>query len=380
MLREIAAIVKKDLKLAKRDPRFMGPSLILPIMFLLVFGALSGTLGGVSGGEAFVCGLVLEDDTVYGEEMAQIIENMKSSTNYTWFTITRYSPEQASQLFQDGELIAYILIPEDFGENVSTGLDANIVMYVNNLNDDVVKNYVHRVETAVLLYNQGAYSPEFDQSEAKVALEETLALTETPSIIAYAGAASIMLSLMACILTSQAMSTATEFETKAIYDTINSPTSRVALIVGQTIAAIPRSLVVLMFTIPITIIMAGIAPVGNVFLLFGIIIVTILGLMPIGVLIGLVTKKRETALLSGVLLTVIGFYIGGGLAPVALIPSNIRIFALLFPTTYGLSMWTRIFFFDTMTGLVGGTLALLGIWIVGSFIVVQLMKREVERS
>ncbi len=378
MRREIAAVVKKDLILAKRDPRFMGPSFIVPIVFLSVFVIMSSSVG--SGGEAFTCGLVVEDDTAFGEEMAGIIENMRSTTNHTWFTTTRYTPEQASQLFQNGDLIAYILIPEDFGANISAGLGANIVLYVNNVNDDVVKNYVHRVENAVLLYNQGATSPDFDQSEAKVALEETLVLHETPGILEYSGAAAVMLSLMACILTGQAMSTATDFETKAIYDTINSPTSRIALVLGATIAAIPRTLAVLMITIPIITIMTGMTPVGNIFILFGILILTIIGLVPIGELIGLITKKRETALLSGVLLSVVGFFVGGGLAPVALIPINFRVFSLLFPTTYGLGMWTRIFFYDTFTGLLGGTLALLGIWIVGSFIVVQLMKREVERT
>ncbi|MFW9806356.1 MAG: ABC transporter permease [Candidatus Thorarchaeota archaeon] len=377
MLREIAAIVKKDLKQAKRDPRFLAPSLIIPFAFLLVYSIMWTSVGG---GESFACGLVVQDLSPEANDMAGIIENMVSTTNHTWFSIERYDLETASELYQSTELIGYILIPEGFGANISSGQKGIVLLYINNANDDVVKNYVHRIEAAVLLYNQGATSPQFDQSDARVALDETLFLPVTPSNLAYMGAVGILLSFMACALTSQAMLTATEFETGAIHDLLNSPSSRLAIVIGRTIAAIPRSFLALLITVPVISLSLNVYPRGNLLVLFGILMLTILALVPLGELIGMKARQREQSLLAAVLLTVVGFLAGGGLAPIGLMPYSVRVIVLLIPTTHSIGLWTRVFFSETLLGLWPSVLFLLGTWLVLTVIVVRLMKKEVERS
>ncbi len=377
MIQQLIAIIKKDLRLARRDPRFIAPSLIVPFVLLTVYVTMWTTFAG--GGEAFACGLVVEDQTTFGEQMASIIENMKSTTNHSWFTITRYDLENADSLYRQGNLISYILIPDGFGANISAGIDANVVMYINNANDDIVKNYVHRIEAAVLLYNQEALSPDFDQSNARVALEEELTLQLTPGNVEYAAAAAIILSLVTCSIAGQGLNTAAEFENKAIDDTLNSPLSRVVLVLGRTLAAIPRSMFVLLITYPVITIGMGVYPVGNPLILFGIIILAALALAPIGDLIGVVTKEKEPALLVAVILAVLGFLAGGGMAPIGLIPFQYRIFALLIPVTYVMTLWTRVFFIDTVTGLLPSVMALIVIWLLATLAVVALTKREVER-
>jgi ABC-type multidrug transport system permease subunit len=377
MLREIIAVARKDLKQAKRDPRFIAPSLIVPFVLALVYTIMWAQVGG---GESFVCGLVVEDQSSQADEMADILENMVSTTNFTWFKMTRYDSESASGLFQSGDLIAYILIPEGFGVNVTTGLKATITIYIANLNDDIVKNYVHRIEAGVLLHNQRALYPDFNQSDARIALEETLNLQETPSNVSYMYAVGIILSMIVCSVAGQAMATAADFETQAIYDTMNSPASRLAIIIGHTVAAIPRSLVVLTITIPVLLLGTETLPAGNIAMLGLILLLTILALVPIGELIGIRTKQREQAILFSVLLAVVGFIAGGGLAPIGLMPAEMRAIVLLLPTTHSISMWTRVFFQDTILGLLPGVVFLLAVWILLSLLTAQLLKREVEHA
>ncbi len=377
MLRAIGAIVKKDLRLARRDPRFMGPSFIVPFVFMLVYAILIGSIGG---GESFACGLVVEDQTQFGDEMASVIEDMKATTNHTWFNITRYDATEAAELLGNGQLVAYIIIPEGFGANISAGQKATVIMHINNINDDIVKNYVHRIEAAILLYNQGALSPDFNQSEARIALDETLNLEDTPSNTGYAASAAILLSVVVCTLAAQGLLTASEFETTAIYDAMISPNPRLTLVLGRTIAAIPRTLVVLMVTYPVISIAFGITPAGNPLVLFAILILTILGLVPLGEIIGIIARKREQALLAGVLLSVIFFFTSGGLAPVALMPGLFRYVTYLLPVTHGMTMWNRVFFFDTVSGLWFNSAFLIIFWIVGTIIAVRLTNKEVERS
>ncbi|TFH06680.1 MAG: ABC transporter permease [Candidatus Thorarchaeota archaeon] len=377
MLRQIVAIVKKDLKQARRDPKFMGPSLIIPFVFLLVYVIMWTSVGG---GESFTCGLVVQDNSPEANEFVDILENMVSTTNYTWFSIERYDLTTADQLYQSTELIAYIVIPEGFGDNVASRQNATVVMYINNANDDVVKNYVHRIEAAVLLFNQGAVYPDFDQSDARISIDETFSLTSTPSNLRYMAAVDILLSFMSCALTSQAMLTASEFETNAIHETMNSPTPRLALVLGRTLASIPRSFITLFILAPAMCIGMNVFPTGNILVLIGILLLTALALAPVGELIGMKLRNREQALLASVLFVVVGFIVGGGMAPIGLSPQIIQYVVGIFPTTHALILWARVFFNDTLLGLTTSALVLVATWIVMTIVVFQLMKREVERG
>jgi ABC-type multidrug transport system permease subunit len=377
MLRQIIAIVKKDLKQSKRDPKFLGPSLIIPLVFLLVYVLMWNSVGG---GESFACGLVVQDTSTEANEFADILENMVSTTNHTWFAIERYNLATADELYHNTKLIAFIVIPEGFGTNITSGLNATATMYINNANDDVVKNYVHRFEAAVLLFNQGAFYPAFSQSEARIAINESLSLSSTPSNQEYMAAVALVLSFMTCSLTSQAMLTASEFETNAIHDTMNSPTPRYTLVIGRTLAAIPRSFISFFIVAPITCLSMNIYPVGNVFVLAGILFLTALALSPLGELIGMKLRNREQALLASVLFVMIGFILGGGMAPIGLSPQIIQNIASILPTTHTLTLWARVFFNDTLLGLSISSFVLVLTWVVLSIVVFQLMKKEVERS
>jgi len=377
MLRQIIAIVKKDLKQARRDPKFLGPSLIIPFVFLLVYTIMWTSVGG---GESFACGLVVQDASPEADDFAAILENMISTTNHTWFDIERYDLETADELYRSTSLIAYIVIPTGFGDNITSRKNATAIMYINNANDDVVKNYVHRFEAAVLLFNQGAISPEFDQSDARIAINESFSLTTTPSNMRYMAAVAIVLSFMACSLTSQAMLTASEFETNAIHDTINSPTTRLALVFGRTLAALPRSFSALLISAPVICVSMNVYPTGNILVLIGILILTALALAPVGELIGMRLRNKEHALLASVLFVVAGFVLGGGMAPISLSPQLIQNIAGILPTTHTLLLWARVFFNDTLLGLTTSSVALIVTWIVLSIIVYQLMKKEVEHS
>jgi hypothetical protein len=121
-------------------------------------------------------------------------------------------------------------------------------------------------------------------------------------------------------------------------------------------------------------------PVGNIVILIGILLLTILALVPIGELIGMKIRNREQSLLAAVLFTVAGFIVGGGMAPIGLSPALIRSIMGILPTTHSLILWPRVFFSDTILGLTTSALYLFGTWIVMSAVVVHLMKKEVERS
>ena len=110
--------------------------------------------------------------------------------------------------------------------------------------------------------------------------------------------------------------------------------------------------------------------------------VRVLTLSPVlwDIVIGIRTKRRELAILGSVLFSVIGFLAGGGLAPIGLMPLELRIASLVLPTTHVIGLWTRVFFLDTVAGILPSVVFLVATWLVLTVVVSTLMKREVERT
>ncbi|MGY5873485.1 MAG: hypothetical protein RTV72_14655, partial [Candidatus Thorarchaeota archaeon] len=91
-------------------------------------------------------------------------------------------------------------------------------------------------------------------------------------------------------------------------------------------------------------------------------------------------RNRENALLASVLFVVVGFILGGGMAPIGLSSPIVQSLASILPTTHSITLWARVFFNDTLLGITTSALVLVLTWAVMSIIVFQLMKKEVERS
>ncbi|MHA1780185.1 MAG: ABC transporter permease [Candidatus Thorarchaeota archaeon] len=198
----------------------------------------------------------------------------------------------------------------------------------------------------------------------------------TPSLLSYNGISAILLSVVACAIGGQAMLAAADIENGALYETLNSPAPRISYILGRTIAAIPRSILGLVFVIPFITLTLGLPSTGEPLLLVGVVILTILGTAPIGEIIGNGVGNREQALLLSVIITILGYFAGGGLAPVSLLPQPYRSITLLSPMTYALDFWIRSFFIGSQGILLFPIFMLFFWWILLTALGAVLLSRR----
>ncbi len=119
---KITKLVKKDLKLLKRDSKTLVLTILAPIIILLILGNVFGQTTGsksISGLVLGVCDLNKE----------------KTDINITLFVIKNLGnncEEKARELVEMGELRASIVIPEDFSKKIEQGYGSEIILYIDN--------------------------------------------------------------------------------------------------------------------------------------------------------------------------------------------------------------------------------------------------------
>ncbi|MHA1771766.1 MAG: hypothetical protein ACTSXS_09305, partial [Candidatus Thorarchaeota archaeon] len=93
-------------------------------------------------------------------------------------------------------------------------------------------------------------------------------------------------------------------------------------------------------------------------------------------IIGNGVGNREQALLLSVIITILGYFAGGGLAPVSLLPQPYRSITLLSPMTYALDFWIRSFFIGSQGILLFPIFMLFFWWILLTALGAVLLSRR----
>ncbi len=115
-MRRILALTKKDLKKNTREPAVLFLLIVFPIVITFVFGIAFGGIGS-GGTTSFDVGILNLDDTGTQSQWSDsFIDNMTTSDV---FIIHDYSDNETGQVaLLQGNLDAFIVIPEGFGDSV----------------------------------------------------------------------------------------------------------------------------------------------------------------------------------------------------------------------------------------------------------------------
>jgi ABC-2 type transport system permease protein len=117
-LRRILALTKKDLKKTKREPAVLFLLLIFPIVLTFVFGLAFGGIGG-GGTTSFEVGVLNLDTTGPQTEWSDaFVSNLTNSGVFVVHDFDDNATGQAALL--QGDLDAFIVIPEGFGESIAS--------------------------------------------------------------------------------------------------------------------------------------------------------------------------------------------------------------------------------------------------------------------
>jgi ABC-2 type transport system permease protein len=160
-----------------------------------------------------------------------------------------------------------------------------------------------------------------------------------------------LLSVTAGLLVT-ALSIASEREAGALRVITLAPVSRVVLVGGRLLGGTVAASVLVGLVVAVSGALGVLDPVpGRWPLLVGLLVLTSVGSVGLGVLVGLASRRLTTATMLGVNLATASFLLGGGFTTIAFLPDGVQAVARAVPTSYAVEAIREALFYETMPGL-----------------------------
>ncbi|MFX0092719.1 MAG: ABC transporter permease, partial [Candidatus Hodarchaeota archaeon] len=325
LLEKILSLTIKDMKGWLRNP-FLIIIAIVPLMIVATFVGLL-----VFQAESMPAGIILKDDDSLALEIKDYIISMKSGTGLSWFNIEDLSSNKTLERFEEGQILCVIVIPENISARIQTGEIVNLEVMINNVNDDVTKNVLQRVQEVCNHFNERLdhggvvlYAPDIEF--------ETIASIDV-SFTHYISAAVLALTVLVASGVNVATTTAKEFEDDTIKELIMA-VSPIAVITGKILTGTLQTIICFGVISLTVFLLHGFIPVGNPLMIFFLILWGIMIFSNLGFLFASKLKSVVPAAVSLLVLNIAGWWVGGGLVPPEVWPGVMKVLAWFWPGTY----------------------------------------------
>ncbi len=339
---DLKTILHKDLISTKRVKKYFIAGIIPPLVILTVFSIFMQ----VSNPETYKVMVVDDDNTEYSGIIIDYIENI-SSDFAPWFQVIRVDSYQEARIKLDNyEILGLIYIPSGFQDNVTASnatIKGTIYLEVQNINNDYVKNYVQRLDEAILSFNQYIHLSENHVDNFELIANPSNVIDQNISHIRGLAIGVIGMYGIICGLLYGGLNVAKEYNDQTMIEIIVSPIKRSAYIASkQLIAVLLGSIVLIVFSL-IIFLTFQIQFNGNLGIVIIAFFLTTWLHTCIGGLIGLKVKRTMNVMLMAIVAAVFFWFFSGGFAPSRMLGDTIYTFSRFFPSTY----WIEILFSET---------------------------------
>jgi ABC-2 type transport system permease protein len=349
-MRAVWSIARSDVVRWRRSPILVAATLVPALGMALMVVALTYAVGRQP------VALVVEG---HGPTADHIIEIIRESDGF--FLVERTAAEAQDDL-EAQRVAAVITIPADFERRVASR-DAVVDVRINNVDLDFSDDVRRSVNEAVVEIDAPSLATLGENdlppgtasglpNPYRVDVAETDVRSPDVSFLAYQIVPALaLLSLTAGTLVT-ALAIAGERESGALRAVALAPVRRGALVVGRLLGGTLAAGGLLLAVV------AGCAllgllhpPSGRWPILAGLLVVTAIGSVGLGVLVGLVTRRVTTTAMLGVNVATASFLLGGGFTTIAFLPDVIQGAARLFPTYYAVEGVREVLFYEQMPTL-----------------------------
>lgn len=323
---KIISITFKDMKLWFRQPFLI----LISVIPLIIIATATGIF--MNTAESLPAGVILQDNDTLAVELKEYLISMKSGSGLEWFAIDgELSPLETIDKYKNGEILCYIIIPENLTSKLLLGEVVQIKIVINNINDDITKNAMQRLEEACNHFNR------------KLTFESTFLVLPEINFIGlvnsdftfsdYMIAGVLALTAILSSGVNTATTTAREFEEGTIKELFMGA-SPFNFVLGKISVTIIQTIICWIMVFGFTYSIFGFMPSGNfIFILLAI----IWGSLCFSCLGFIFAAKLKSSIPAGIVILVLnigGWYIGGGLVPSEVWIGVISFLADLWPGTY----------------------------------------------
>lgn len=349
-MRAVLAVATTDLKRWWRSPVLVAATLVPAAGMALLVVALTYAVGRQP------VALVTEGHGPVADRIVGIIRESDG------FFLVERSAAQAERDLKAQRVAAVVTVPADFDARVATH-DAHLDVRINNVDLDFADDIRRSVTEAVVEVDAPSLATLGENdlppgtvsglpNPYRVDVAETDLRRPDVSFLAYQVVPVLaLLSLTAGTLVT-ALAIAGERESGALEAVTLAPTRRAVLVAGRLLSGTLAAGALLALA-GVTAALTGTLtpPAGRWPLLGLLLLVTAIGSVGLGVLVGLVTRRVTTTAMLGVNVATASFLLGGGFTTVAFLPGWVQSAARATPTYYAVEGVREVLFYDAMPHL-----------------------------
>jgi len=342
MIRRIWTIMRKEFIEIWRDPRSLGFVLSMPVLMLMLYGY------GISSDVKRVPLVVYDRDRTPAAR-----ELLRRFTSTEYFVVTaRVDGLRELRLAIDrGQAKVGLLIPEDFGKNLSAGRPASIQFVVDGSDSNTANIAIGNISA---IGRSTELFPRDLRPQLYLAPKHTnLEPIELRTWIWYnpelkssnflvPGLTAVILMMLAAILTS--LTVAREWERGTMEGLIASPLHAHELMIGKILPYVVIGVVDVVFILLVAVFWFRVPLRGNLSLLMVSSTIFLLGALGIGLFISAATKNQQVAFQLSLLATMLpSLLLSGFFYPIENMPPILRAVTYLIPARYFLVVIRGIF-------------------------------------
>ena len=342
MIRRIWTIMRKEFIEIWRDPRSLGFVLSMPVLMLMLYGY------GISSDVKRVPLVVYDRDRT---PAARELLRRFTSTEYFVVTARVDGLRELRLAIDQGQAKVGLLIPEDFGKNLSAGRPASIQFVVDGSDSNTANIAIGNISA---IGRSTELFPRDLRPQVYLAPKHTnLEPIELRTWIWYnpelkssnflvPGLTAVILMMLAAILTS--LTVAREWERGTMEGLIASPLHAHELMIGKILPYVVIGVVDVVFILLVAVFWFRVPLRGNLSLLMVSSTIFLLGALGIGLFISAATKNQQVAFQLSLLATMLpSLLLSGFFYPIENMPPILRAVTYLIPARYFLVVIRGIF-------------------------------------
>lgn len=317
-IRVVKACFFKELHVWRRNTRKLVLVILLPLMFFLGFSLL---MGGVYYGAGVDTALVVEEQNpgLYTNGLIEILQ--QSDEIPPRLNPIPMDAETANALFQNGDILLVITIPDGFENALETNGTTSIHIQVANIHEDLTKNLRMPVIRKLDIFYQAYFL-----NESLVDFEVETLRPFSPPRLGYMAWTIAIYSIMFSAIFAAGSAMSQEFEQKTMDELTLSNQSPQYIYIGKMLSGVAISFIAPPVLFALSYLMFGIWPLGDLLTFFVLASLLSLFCSGIGIIAGAIFRNSVFVVPVAALGGIFYWIVGGGIAPLELVGSSFGTF------------------------------------------------------
>jgi ABC-2 type transport system permease protein len=253
---------------------------------------------------------------------------------------------ELKDMVQKGELEGGIVIPSNFSQSILAGQQGTIIVITDNSNLQISAQiigysqlYIEQLNTLLAQANVATLNQSINQTNSLAIVrpynfQQEGVVSGTTNIFDFVAPGIIAMTVMMSVMTGLPVAISQEKEIGTMDGMMVAPINRLSIILGKTMGQIARGLIQGIIILVLAVGLFGVTIQGNIFLVFGLLLLGIFSFVGLGIVITSFTKDQETAQMLMMTLMFPMMFLSGVFFPIESMPWYMQTVSRFLPLTY----------------------------------------------